>query len=188
MPILFDSEIWAAYQERLFDMDPGIEGPEDMHRIQPASVDIHFGEKLLRQQATGLVRSIDFPALFDELKPDYKGDFILEPGGFYLGHTLEIVTLSKNVAMQVEGKSSWGRLGLEVHSTAGWIDPGFSGQITLEMKVVGRDAVSIKPGDPIAQLTVFRSRVGSVVPYGHPVRKSKYQGQLGPTPTRKVTS
>lgn len=183
--ILFDEDIWAAYQGKLFEIFPPIR-PRELSRIQPASIDVRMGGELVQQAITGRVRSLDNPAEFNRVREDSGGGFVLNPGSFYLGSTLEEVHLSKYIAMQVEGKSSWGRLGLEVHSTAGWVDPGFAGQITLEMKVVGRDAVYIRPGDPIAQLTVFKSRVGSQVPYGHPARKSKYQGQIGPTPNRKV--
>lgn len=183
MTILFDSEIWAAYQAKLFDIDPPIRGSEDMHRIQPASIDVRMGNMLLKQSITGRPHRMKDSAAFLEMQP-YQDEYTLEPGNFFLGHTMETVRLGKKILMQIEGKSSWGRLGLEIHSTAGWIDPGFEGQLTLEMKVIGKDPVVVKIGDPIAQLSVHQSRVGSVVPYGHPARKSKYQGQMGPTKNR----
>jgi len=106
--------------------------------------------------------------------------WVFYPGQFYLANTVEAISLDPDVAAQVEGKSTWGRLGLEVHSTAGWIDPGFSGQITLEIKVVGPCPVVVEVGEPVAQLCFFRMDSSSRKPYGSD--NGKYQDQMGATP------
>lgn len=103
----------------------------------------------------------------------------LRPGEFRLSHTLESVSLAGNVAAQLNGKSSLARLGLMIHSTGGWIDPGFCGQIVLELKNIGGHALSFDLGAPIAQLIFHPLSSSAVRPYGHPELKSHYQGQQG---------
>lgn len=99
-----------------------------------------------------------------------------------LSHTLETVTIPSHLVAKVEGKSSWGRLFLQVHSTAGHIDPGFSGQVVLELKNLGRSGLKIEAGTPICQLVFHEVRLPVLRPYGHPGLGSHYQGQRG---TRK---
>lgn len=107
----------------------------------------------------------------------------LVPGRFALSHTLETVTIPDHLVAQVNGKSSWARLGLQVHATAGYIDPGFSGQITLELKNLGPNRLDLDTGTPICQL-VFLQVTGPVLrPYGHPELGSHYQHQMGTTPS-----
>jgi len=107
--------------------------------------------------------------------------FQLEPGQFVLGSTVEEVTLNNMFSAQVDGRSSLGRVGLLVHSTAGFIDPGFTGHITLELKNLSARPLLLWPGSRVAQLVFFRLSTPSVRPYG---RCGRYQGQRGPTPSK----
>lgn len=109
------------------------------------------------------------------------GSFVITPGSFVLAATQETVRLGHALAGRIEGKSSLGRLGLMVHSTAGFIDPGFEGQITLELSNLANAPMRLYPGMPIAQLAVFRMAGRVELPYG---MTGKYQGQTGPTPSR----
>ena len=115
-------------------------------------------------------------------KPDEP--FILHPGEFALGSIYEVVTLPDDVAARVEGKSSLGRLGLLTHATAGFIDPGFSGHVTLELSNVATLPIKLWPGMKIGQLCFFRLTSPAEHPYGSAVYGSHYQGQRGPTPSR----
>ena len=111
--------------------------------------------------------------------------FILHPGEFVLGTTLERLTLPDDIVARIEGKSSLGRLGLLIHATAGFVDPGWSnGQITLELSNVAPLPIRLWPGMKIAQLSFMRMDAPAERPYGHPELGSKYQGQKGPTPSR----
>lgn len=147
--------------------------------IQPASVDLTMGHQVKRQIKTGFAVGLNNPPQFDLIEMD-KGEpkVWLYPGEFYLAHTIEIIKLPPDIAGLLTGKSTWGRMGLSIHSCAGWIDPGFDGQITLEIKVDGRDPVEVKYGDPIAQISFFRTGQPARVPYGEG-RGSRYQGQQG---------
>ena len=109
---------------------------------------------------------------------------MLHPGEFVLGSTLEVVTLPDDLAGRLEGKSSLGRLGLLTHSTAGFIDPGFSGHITLELSNVANLPITLWPGMKIGQLCLFRLSSAAEHPYGSAMYGSRYQGQRGPTPSR----
>ena len=109
---------------------------------------------------------------------------MLHPGEFVLGSTLEVVTLPDDLAARLEGKSSLGRLGLLTHSTAGFIDPGFSGHITLELSNVANLPITLWPGMKIGQLCLFRLTSPAEHPYGSAVYGSRYQDQRGPTPSR----
>ena len=110
--------------------------------------------------------------------------FVLHPGEFVLGSTLELFTLPDDLAGRLEGKSSLGRLGLLTHSTAGFIDPGFSGHITLELSNVANLPITLWPGMKIGQLCILRLTSPAEHPYGSSRVGSKYQGQRGPTPSR----
>jgi dCTP deaminase len=109
--------------------------------------------------------------------------FILHPGEFVLGSTLEVVGLADDVVARLEGKSSLGRLGLLIHSTAGFIDPGFRGQVTLELSNVANLPIAIYPGMKIGQISFYQMTTAADVPYGSPQLGSKYQDQAGPTPS-----
>ncbi|MGA7271966.1 MAG: dCTP deaminase [Acidimicrobiia bacterium] len=110
--------------------------------------------------------------------------FMLHPGEFVLGATLEKVRLGVDVVARLEGKSSLGRLGLLIHSTAGFIDPGFEGAITLELSNVATLPIAIYPGMKIGQISFYQMTTPADHPYGSPELGSKYQGQSGPTPSR----
>ena len=113
-----------------------------------------------------------------------KEPFMLHPGEFVLGSTLERITLGNDVVARLEGKSSLGRLGLLIHSTAGFVDPGFHGHITLELSNVATLPIAIYPGMKIGQISFYAMTTDADQPYGSPSLGSKYQGQEGPTPSR----
>jgi dCTP deaminase len=110
--------------------------------------------------------------------------FILHPGEFVLGTTLETIHLGDDVVARLEGKSSLGRLGLLIHSTAGFIDPGFHGQVTLELSNVANLPIAIYPGMKIGQISFYQMTTAAEHPYGSAELGSKYQGQTGPTASR----
>jgi len=118
------------------------------------------------------------------VEPGEDEPFILHPGEFVLASTYEVVTLPDDVAARLEGKSSLGRLGLLTHSTAGFIDPGFSGHVTLELSNMATLPIKLWPGMKIGQLCLFRLSSPAEHPYGSAVHGSRYQGQRGPTPSR----
>lgn len=109
------------------------------------------------------------------------GGVYLEPGEFKLGHTIEVVTLGTQVAAHLSGKSSLGRLGLDIHATAGWIDPGFSGQIVLELYNKSRHDIMLNDCQAVGQLVFHMLRSPAQRPYGHPDLRSHYQNQRGDT-------
>jgi dCTP deaminase len=117
-----------------------------------------------------------------EVKPE--GAFILHPGEFVLGSTLELVTLPDDIVARLEGKSSLGRLGLLIHSTAGFVDPGWNGHLTLELSNVATLPIALYPGMKIGQISFLRMTTAAENPYGSGAVSSKYQGQRGPTPSR----
>lgn len=149
--------------------------------IQPASVDLHLGGEIKKQIKTGFAVGLKTKPTYDTFSMGGDPDgFYMYPGEFYLGHTSEQVTIPDDCAGLLIGKSTWGRLGLSIHNQAGWIDPGFSGQITLEMKVDGVAPIRVDMGDAIAQLVIFQLDTPAEAPYGVG-RGSKYQGQTGAT-------
>jgi len=155
--------------------------------IQPSSVDIRL-DKYFRVFENHRYPHID-PAedqsdLTRQVQPNDDEPFILHPGEFVLGSTYEVITLPDDVAARVEGKSSLGRLGLLTHATAGFIDPGFSGHVTLELSNVATLPIKLWPGMKIGQLCFFRLSSPAENPYGSEKYGSRYQGQRGPTPSR----
>ncbi len=171
------------------ELDSGRVGlePYEPRMIQPSSVDVRL-DRYFRLFDNHKYPFID-PA---EDQPDLtrlveaKGEepFILHPGEFVLGATFEQVTLPDDLAARLEGKSSLGRLGLLTHSTAGFIDPGFSGHVTLELSNVATLPIKLWPGMKIGQLCFFRLSSPSEKPYGSAEYSSRYQGQRGPTASR----
>jgi dCTP deaminase len=161
--------------------------PYDEAMVQPASVDIRLDRFFRtfenhryqfidpRQNQEDMTRSVEVSS--DEA-------FVLHPGEFVLGSTFEVVTLPDDIAARVEGKSSLGRLGLLTHATAGFVDPGFSGHITLELSNVSNLPVTLWPGMKIGQLCFIKMSSPSEHPYGASVYGSRYQNQRGPTPSR----
>jgi dCTP deaminase len=161
--------------------------PYDPAMLQPSSIDVRL-DRFFRVFDNTKYTHIDPALRQDELTSliEQEGDdpFVLHPGEFVLGSTYELVTLPDDLAGRLEGKSSLGRLGLLTHSTAGFIDPGFSGHITLELSNVANLPITLWPGMKIGQLCLFRLSSSAEHPYGSARAGSRYQGQRGPTPSR----
>jgi dCTP deaminase len=164
----------------------GIE-PFDPAMVQPSSVDVRldrFFRVFENHKYSEIDPSIEQPELTRELEVAADEHFILHPGEFVLASTYEVITLPDDIAGRLEGKSSLGRLGLLTHSTAGFIDPGFSGHITLELSNVANLPVKLFPGMKIGQLCLIKLSSPAEHPYGSAVYGSRYQGQRGPTPSK----
>jgi dCTP deaminase len=161
--------------------------PYDLNMIQPSSVDVRL-DRLFRTFENHKYAHIDpaenQPELTREVAVEGTDPFILHPGEFVLGSTYEVISLPDDIAGRLEGKSSLGRLGLLTHSTAGFIDPGFSGHVTLELSNVATLPIKLWPGMKIGQLCLFRLESPAEHPYGSAVYGSRYQGQRGPTPSK----
>jgi len=161
--------------------------PFDPAMVQPSSIDVRL-DRFFRVFDNTKYTHIDPQLQQDELtslvETDGDEPFVLHPGEFVLGSTFERVTLPDDLAGRLEGKSSLGRLGLLTHSTAGFIDPGFSGHITLELSNVANLPITLWPGMKIGQLCLFRLTSPAEHPYGSEVVGSRYQNQRGPTPSR----
>ena len=161
--------------------------PFDPSLIQPSSIDVRL-DRVFRVFNNSRYTHIDPAQQQDELTELVEvadGDpFVLHPGEFVLGATLERLDLPDDLAGRLEGKSSLGRLGLLTHSTAGFIDPGFGGHITLELSNVANLPITLWPEMKIGQLCLFRLSSPAESPYGSTSIGSKYQGQRGPTPSR----
>lgn len=151
--------------------------------MQPASIDLHLADTILIFGYTPKIWPKN-PANTNELVIPQGESWPLAPGMFVLASTAQTVQVCEHYAARVEGKSSLGRLGLMVHSTAGFIDPGFRGQITLELSNVNSSTIMLTPGMAIAQLCVFELKTPSRKPYGSEGLGSRYQGQRGPTASR----
>nr|WP_242679282.1 dCTP deaminase [Micrococcus luteus] len=171
------------------ELDSGRVGldPLDPAMVQPASVDVRL-DRYFRLFDNHRYAHIDPRQKQDELtrlvEVDPDEAFILHPGEFVLGSTYEQVTLPDDLAARLEGKSSLGRLGLLTHSTAGFIDPGFSGHVTLELSNVATLPITLWPGMKIGQLCFFRLSSAAQSPYGTGANQNRYQGQRGPTASR----
>jgi dCTP deaminase len=161
--------------------------PFDDAMVQPSSIDVRI-DKYFRVFENHRYPHIDpaeeQPDLTRMVEPEGDEPFILHPGEFVLASTYEVVTLPDDVAGRLEGKSSLGRLGLLTHSTAGFIDPGFSGHVTLELSNVATLPIKLWPGMKIGQLCLFRLSSAAEHPYGSERYGSRYQGQRGPTQSR----
>ncbi|MFB7472824.1 dCTP deaminase [Kitasatospora sp. NPDC056184] len=161
--------------------------PFDPAMIQPSSIDVRldrFFRVFENHRYPHIDPSEEQPDLTRLVEPEGDDAFILHPGEFVLASTYEVITLPDDVASRLEGKSSLGRLGLLTHSTAGFIDPGFSGHVTLELSNVATLPIKLYPGMKIGQLCLFRLSSPSEHPYGSERYGSRYQGQRGPTPSR----
>ncbi len=165
--------------------------PFDVEMIQPSSIDVRL-DRMFRvfenHKYPHIDPSIEQADLTRLIEPDGDDPFILHPGEFVLGSTLEVVSLPDDLAGRLEGKSSLGRLGLLTHSTAGFIDPGFSGHITLELSNVATLPIKLFPGMKIGQLCLFRLSSPADHPYGSDKYGSRYQGQRGPTASRSFAN
>ena len=161
--------------------------PWDPGMVQPSSVDVRL-DKFFRvfenHRYPSIDPSVEQPDLTRLIETPVDEPFVLHPGEFVLGSTFERVTLGSAVAARLEGKSSLGRLGLLTHSTAGFIDTGFSGHVTLELSNMATLPVKLWPGMKIGQLCFFRLSSPAEYPYGSSQYGSRYQGQRGPTPSR----
>ncbi|MFM7623582.1 MAG: dCTP deaminase [Actinomycetota bacterium] len=161
--------------------------PFEAKMIQPSSVDVRldrFFRVFENHKYEVIDPSIEQPDLTREVAVAPSDHFILHPGEFVLASTYEVITLPDDIAGRLEGKSSLGRLGLLTHSTAGFIDPGFSGHITLELSNVANLPVKLYPGMKIGQLCLIKLSSSAEHPYGSALYGSRYQGQRGPTPSR----
>ncbi len=180
--LLSDRDIRAQIQSGRIGL-----APWDPAMVQPASVDVRL-DRFFRIFENHRYDAIDPAAQQDELtrlvSPTGDDPFILHPGEFVLSATHESVTLPDDIAARLEGKSSLGRLGLLTHSTAGFIDPGFSGHVTLELSNMATLPIKLYPGMKIGQLCFFWLGSPAEHPYGSTATGSHYQGQRGPTPSR----
>lgn len=155
--------------------------------IQPASVDLRLDRsfRIFRVTSTPFVDVREPVEDLTELVTIGSSEpFIIQPGAFCLGSTMETVTLPDDIVARVDGKSSLGRLGLLVHATAGYVDPGWTGRLTLELSNQSQMPIALYPGMRIAQISFLRLTTPVDRPYGSPDLGSKYQGQSGPTPSR----
>jgi dCTP deaminase len=180
--VLSDRTIRAEIENGRIEIDPF-----DPAMVQPSSVDVRVDRRFrvfhnsryafidVRQQMEDLTELV----VVEDGRP-----FILHPGEFVLGQTLERVTLPDDLVARLEGKSSLGRLGLLIHSTAGFVDSGFSGNLTLELSNVANLPITIYEGMPIGQLSFMRMDGPVEHPYGSRDTSNKYQGQTEPTPSR----
>jgi dCTP deaminase len=161
--------------------------PFDPDCVQPSSVDLHVdrGFRVFHNARYAFIDVRKPMEDLTELVNVPEGEpFILHPGEFVLGATLERVGLPDDLVARLEGKSSLGRLGLLIHSTAGYVDPGWDGFLTLELSNVANLPITIYPGMKIGQISFFRLTSEAEHPYGSSAAGSKYQGQRGPTPSR----
>ena len=180
--LLSDRDIRAELDSQRITLEP-----YDPAMLQPSSIDVRL-DRLFRlfdnHKYAVIDPAQDQPELtrLVEVEPDEA--FVLHPGEFVLGSTYESVSLPDDVAARLEGKSSLGRLGLLTHSTAGFIDPGFTGHVTLELSNVATLPIKLWPGMKIGQMCFFRLSSPSENPYGSGAQGSRYQGQRGPTASR----
>lgn len=161
--------------------------PFDPAMVQPASVDVRLDRtfRLFDNHRYPVIDpSVEQPDLTRLVDVGPDDPLVLHPGEFVLGATYERVTLPDDVAARLEGKSSLGRLGLLTHSTAGFIDPGFQGHVTLELSNTATMPILLWPGMKVGQLCFFRMSSPSSAPYGAGADGSRYQGQRGPTASR----
>jgi len=162
--------------------------PLDPACIQPASVDVHLDRKLLVFKTWRSPFFIDVKQNLDDLTEiveiDEEEPFYLQPGEFVLGSTLEDITLPDDIVGRLEGKSSLGRIGLLIHSTAGYVDPGWRGHLTLELSNVAKLPITLYSGMKIGQISFLRLTTAAERLYGDESLGSKYQGQTDPTASR----
>ena len=165
--------------------------PWNADQVQPASVDLRLGDSF-RVFTNHKVAAIDLGEVPENLTEEVVvpdgGTFVIHPGEFCLGRTLEWVELPDDIVARIEGKSSLGRLGLIVHATAGFCDPGWKGTLTLELNNLTRVPIILRPGLPIAQLSFMTLDRAALRPYGSAELGSHYQGQRAATASRYGSS
>ena len=183
--ILSDQDILARLRAGDLIVDP-LDNPD--LQVQPASIDLRLGHEFMlfrHPHIPYIDPQTDVPADYTEKITIPDGErFTLHPGEFVLGTTHERVGLPADLVARVDGRSSLGRLGIVIHATAGFIDPGFVGHITLELSNLGRVPVALRPGMRCSQIVIETMTSPAVRPYGGADRGSKYQGQQGPTASR----
>jgi dCTP deaminase len=180
--LLSDRDLRAEIESGRVGVDP-----YDPAMIQPSSVDLRLDRyfRVFQNHRYGFIDPSEQQEDLTELiEPAGNEPFILHPGEFVLGSTYETVSLPDDLAGRLEGKSSLGRLGLLTHSTAGFIDPGFTGHVTLELSNVATLPIKLWPGMKVGQLCILRMTSAAEHPYGSAKAGSRYQGQRGPTPSR----
>ena len=161
--------------------------PLDPEDIQPASIDLHLDRQILkftnsRQAFIDVKESLDDLTEIIDIPDDRP--FILHPGEFALGSTIENIELPDDLVARLEGKSSLGRIGLVIHSTAGFVDPGWKGHLTLELSNLARLPITLYYGMKIGQISFLQLTTAAIRLYGSESLQSKYQGQTLPTPSR----
>jgi dCTP deaminase len=180
--VLSDRTIARLIDEGRIGIDPYDEG-----LLQPSSVDVRVDRyfRVFRNHEHPYI-DVKLPqeGLTEQVEIDDDRPFILHPGEFVLGSTLERISLADDLVARLEGKSSLGRLGLLIHSTAGFIDPGWDGHVTLELSNVANLPITIYHGMKIGQISFMQMTEPAAVPYGSSSLGSKYKGQRGPTPSR----
>jgi dCTP deaminase len=183
--ILSDTDILARLREGDLVIDPLADIDQ---QVQPASVDLRLGSEFLEFQRTNIscihpTREREVSEYIDETVVEAGEEFILHPGDFVLGTTKERVEMPADLVANVEGRSSLGRLAVVVHATAGFVDPGYRGQVTLELSNLGTAPVALTPGMRVSQLVFTELTSPAERPYGSE-RGSKYQDQHGPQASR----
>ena len=182
--ILSDRSIREALASGRIEIDP-----LDESCIQPSSIDLKIDRffRVFRNHTAGVIdvkENLEELTELVEIPDDPDAAFMLHPGEFVLGATAERVRLATDLVGRLEGKSSLGRLGLLIHSTAGFIDAGWDGHVTLELSNIATLPITLYPGMKIGQISFLRMTTPADVPYGSASAGSKYQGQRGPTPSR----
>lgn len=177
-----------AIARRLHDGTLVIDPQPDLARLQPASIDITLGDTYRTYRAplngeVGLAGGVQAATDLHRAGPD---GIVLRPGDFLLATTAERFELPDDLCAFLHGRSTLGRLGVAVHVTAGLVDPGYCGEVTLEVCNVGPLTVRLHVGDPIGQVTFEQLDSACARPYGHPDLRSRYQGQVGPTAPRPI--
>jgi dCTP deaminase len=186
MAILSDKDIIEHLNNGKIVIDP-LENP-DM-QIQPSSVDLRIGNefkgfRIIRKPCIDPMDESDIESYMESFYIEEGQPFIIHPGEFALAATYEMVKLPDDLVARVEGRSSIGRLGITMHVTAGYIDPGFCGKITLEISNIGKMPVALYTGQRVCQIVFETMTSPSQRPYGHPERDSKYMGQKTPVTSK----
>ena len=185
MAILSDKTIKEYLEEGKIVIDP----LKDEQQIQPSSVDMRLGDefkvfKVIRKPYIDPKDEEDIAEYMESSTVPEGEAFIIHPNEFALATTQEYVKVPDDLVARVEGRSSMGRLGVTMHVTAGYVDPGFEGRITLEISNIGAMPVALYPGQRVCQLVFETMTTPAEVPYGHPKRNSKYMKQLKPESSR----
>lgn len=185
MAILSDKDLKEYIKNKKIIIDP----LKDEEQIQPSSVDMRLGDefkvfKVIRKPYIDPKDDEDLASYMESIIVENNNAFIIHPGEFALATTYEYVKVPNDLVARVEGRSSMGRLGVTMHVTAGYIDPGFEGKITLEISNIGAMPVALYPGQRVCQLVFETMTNPAEKPYGHPDRNSKYMGQKSPETSR----